>query len=162
MQDTCKLYFSHCSVRTVNSIPCSIPKCWLVLKGLSELRSSLITCFLTHRQHFPPCSHPDQQLISTDGQLPALYLCSMQLPQAVVLSLFYRDLLPTAFPLLQRAPQHSNVQAEEERHKQKDGLPDVTQMSPVSWAMLQPLAQASSLLKHTLYLPELVIIYIFI
>lgn len=126
---------SHCSSRTVNSISWSIPKCWLILKGLSELRSSLISCFLTHRRPFPPCSHPDQRLttaISVGGQLPALYCWSMQLPWAAALSFFYRDLLPATLPLLQRAPWRSNVQAEKERHTQKDGLPEVTQTGTAS------------------------------
>lgn len=151
---------SH-GLRTVNSIPWSIPKCWLVLKGRSELRSSHITCFLTHGQPFSPCSHPDHRLttvISIDGQLSTLYGWSTQLPWVAALSFFYRDLLPTTLPLLQRAPRHSSVQEEKERHRQKEGLPKVTQTgsirqklrrSPVSWPTLQSLAQAS--VKNTLY-----------
>lgn len=138
---------SH-GLKTVNSIPWSIPKCWLILKGRSELRSSHITCFLTHGQPFSPCSHPDQRL----------YGWSTQLPWAAALSFFYRDLLPATLPLLQRAPRRSSVQAEKERHRQKEGLPKVTQTgsirqklrrSPVSWPTLQSLAQAS--VKNTLY-----------
>lgn len=105
----------HCSLATVNSITWSNLKCWLVLERLSGLGSSLIICFLTHKQPCPLCS-PVQLTIAISGWWALCCQC-VQLPRAANFLFFYRNLLPTTLPLLQRAPQQCH--REKERHKEK-------------------------------------------
>lgn len=69
----------HCSLVTVNSITLSNLKCWLVLERLSELGSSLIICFLTHKQPCPLCSQ-------YSWQQPSLWVVSCQHCTACVCS----------------------------------------------------------------------------
>lgn len=112
----------HCSLATVNSITWSNLKCWLVLERLSGLGSSLIICFLTHKQPCPLCS-PVQLTIAISGWWALCCHC-VQLPRAANFLFFYRNLLPTTLPLLQRAPQQCH--REKERHKENDALIKVT------------------------------------
>lgn len=110
----------HCSLVTVNSITCSNSKCWPALEGLSELGISLITCSLTHKQPCPPCSHVQlTTAISIGGELPAVFRWSVQLSWAATFLFCYRSLLPRILPLLQRAPQPSNVQGKRRGTKRK-------------------------------------------